>query len=176
MEKISNRLAEYLLDNQASSDELDDVRFGIELILTQTTLLLSIIVIGILFDSIVATVIYLVVLFSLRTVSEGYHADSFSKCAFITVVTYLACLFAYKIINDYIVWICLLYVFKVFIIQDASSLKKNALICKVLVILYPVAFIALSNFNCTDNVIAITMFISALSVELERHGEKRKNL
>lgn len=176
MEKISDKLAKLLLEDNPDLDELDEIRFGIELILTQITLLLSIIVIGILFNSIGATVIYLVVLFSLRTVSDGYHADSFSKCAFITVGTYLACLSTYRIINNYVVLICLLYVFKVFIIQDASSLKKNALIGKMLIILYYVLFVALSGSNCTSNVIAITIFISALSVEVERYETKRKSL
>lgn len=66
--------------------------------------------------------------------------------------------------------------FKVFVIQNASSLKKNALIGKKLVILYCGMFVALSNFNCTANVIAITMFISALSVEVERYETIRKSL
>lgn len=108
MEKISDKLAKHLLEDNPDLDESDEIRFGIELILTQTILFLMILIIGVLSNSLLATIIYLVVLISLRTVSDGYHADSFSKCAFITVGNYLICLFVYQSTSKYIVWICLL--------------------------------------------------------------------
>lgn len=66
MEKISNKLAKRLLEENPDIDELDEIRFGIELILTQTILLLMILIIGVLSNSLSATIIYLVVLFLLR--------------------------------------------------------------------------------------------------------------
>lgn len=66
MEKISNKLAKRLLEENPDINELDEIRFGIELILTQTILLLMILIIGVVSNSLSATIIYLVVLFLLR--------------------------------------------------------------------------------------------------------------
>lgn len=68
MEKISNKLAKCLLEENPDINELDEIRFGIELILTQTILLLMILIIGVVSNSLSATIIYLVVLFLLRVV------------------------------------------------------------------------------------------------------------
>lgn len=65
-----------------TEDEIDEVRFGIELILTQMILFFLLLAIGIFRNMVLETIIFIIALVGLRTFVDGYHADSFYRCMF----------------------------------------------------------------------------------------------
>ena len=87
MENISSKITSYLLEGKlVTDDEFDEIRFGIELVITQSILLIIIFTIGLLLGKLLETIVFLVIMVSLRTLVDGYHADSFIKCMFLTTM------------------------------------------------------------------------------------------
>ena len=77
MKRFCEKISIFLLDvDNVTEDEIDEVRFGIELILTQMILFFLLLAIGIFRNMVLETIIFIIALVGLRTFVDGYHADS----------------------------------------------------------------------------------------------------
>ncbi|MFQ6793348.1 MAG: accessory gene regulator B family protein [Thomasclavelia sp.] len=178
MENISSKIASYLLKGKsASDDELDEIRFGIELVITQSVLLIIIFTIGLFLGRLVETIIFLIVMVSLRTIVDGYHADSFGSCMFLTTMAYVLCMFIYQRLNIYIMIFMMLYAAKAFFFQKSSLLERNILRSKVLFIIYLLLIILTYYKNSMISfLIGFTVFMTSFSMEVKKYNDKRKGL
>lgn len=176
MEKICEKISRYLLkENQPNDDEIDEVRFGIELILTQTILFLIILTIGFFSNMIGETLIFMTVLVSLRTFVNGYHADSFYRCIFLTTLFYIMTVMLAKINNIYLLTLAVLFAFKAFYCQSNES-KANVRISKIIFICCCTIMIVSYQYNCLlANIVGFTVFFTSVSMEVEKYGSKKQN-
>lgn len=69
------------------------ISYGVRLTVTSVLNVLTIIIIGLIFDSFVEGILYTVCYISLRTVSGGYHSSSRLYCYFESLLMYTASLF-----------------------------------------------------------------------------------
>ena len=68
MERFCEKISRFLLDvDNVTEDEIDEVRFGIELILTQMILFFLLLAIGIFRNMVLETIIFIIALVGLRT-------------------------------------------------------------------------------------------------------------
>ena len=103
MKRFCEKISIFLLDvDNVTEDEIDEVRFGIELILTQMILFFLLLAIGIFRNMVLETIIFIIALVGLRTFVDGYHADSFYRCMFLTTLLYLGTLYFADFENSYL--------------------------------------------------------------------------
>lgn len=177
MEKVSEKITAYLLEGKSvTDDEFDEIRFGVELVLTQSILIFIIFAIGLLLGQLLETIIFVVVMVSLRTLVDGYHADSFQKCMFITTTVYVICMLIYHYLNGYILTLMLLFSAKAFWFQESSLLEKNILRSQVLFVIYLILIVMFYQIPMISYVIGFTVFMTAISMEVKRYNDKRKSL
>lgn len=176
MEKFCEGISRYLLQaNQPSDDEIDEVRFGIELILTQTILFLIILSIGIFYHMIIETLVFMIVLVGLRTFVNGYHAKSFYRCMFLTTGLYLATVILANSSNIYLLTLAILVAVKAFFCQNNQS-NANERISKILFLGSLVIMLLLYQSNpLLTKIIGFTLFFTSVSMEVEKYGSKKEN-
>ena len=109
MKRFCEKISIFLLDvDNVTEDEIDEVRFGIELILTQMILFFLLLAIGIFRNMVLETIIFIIALVGLRTFVDGYHADSFYRCMFLTTLLYLGTLYFADFENSYLLIMAIL--------------------------------------------------------------------
>lgn len=84
MEKLALILATVLNNSLDNIYPVNKLRYGIELFLSQLTLITSILILSIITDTVLEMLHFMIPLFLIRTCSGGYHSKSFSQCFFIT--------------------------------------------------------------------------------------------
>lgn len=177
MENISSKITSYLLEGKRVTDgEFDEIRFGIELVITQSILLIIIFTIGLLLGKLLETIVFLVIMVSLRTLVDGYHADSFIKCMIITTSAYILCMLVYEHLNIYILIILMLYAAKAFFFQKSSLLKKNVFRSQLLFIVYLLLIVISYPKSMISYLIGFTIFMTGVSMEVKKYNDKRKSL
>lgn len=93
MEILAVSLSKWLFKKgYIKNDQLNDIRYGVEVILSNFISLISIILIGLIIHQIKITTLFLFVFIGLRFMYEGYHAKKFLSCLLLTVSSYLTCL------------------------------------------------------------------------------------
>lgn len=93
MERIAKGISHWFLDRGYILEEQEDqLRFGLEVFLSNGFSFLTILLIGFLLHRTLDTFIYVCVFIILRTYDDHYHADTFLKCYLLTVGTYVAAL------------------------------------------------------------------------------------
>lgn len=165
---ISVRLSE---NDYIEESEIEMVRFGIELILTQVILYVLLFCIGLLFHRLPETILFILVLTILKKYTGGYHADTFVACTLLTLLNYTVVMYTsiylYDLISFFLVIIgfVVLYIFS----PQQSGLSKlehakyrdygiivYCLFATFAIILY------LSNFVALSNTISLTLFSVAI--------------
>ena len=167
MKRFCEKISIFLLDvDNVTEDEIDEVRFGIELILTQMILFFLLLAIGILF---------IIALVGLRTFVDGYHADSFYRCMFLTTLLYLGTLYFADFENSYLLIMAILIAAKAFMWQEnheARNVKISKLIfwgcLAVIGLIYPIE-------PRLSMIIGFTLFFTGVSMEVKKHGYKEKS-
>lgn len=97
MYKFSNFLSQmiykkgYILENQKN-----DIRFALEVVFSNFISFMFILFVGILLNEFYLTFIFFIIFITFRLLSDGYHADKFSICLFLTTVTFLFSVGLYK--------------------------------------------------------------------------------
>ena len=124
--------------------DIDFYRFSIEVLMSHIGLVLSLITVGYVLDRSLEVFIFLVIFSPLRTYSNGFHANSFSKCIALTVLTFLFCVSFSTIEMSTSVRTLLLIIISVLIIVDLSYNNKN--VNKIFSILLVLNYILLLIF------------------------------
>lgn len=80
---IAKRIVEFYVKNNAielTADNIEVYQYGVEVGLSSLCNLLVVFVIGFVFQSLLASVIFLLIFLLIRRHTGGYHADSYLKC------------------------------------------------------------------------------------------------
>lgn len=177
MEKICEKISCYLLKGtKATAIEIDEIRFGLELIITQIILLMIIVSCGLYLNMISETIVFLITMVTLRSYVDGYHASSFKGCMMITTMVYLVCMLSYKLLNNAIIILIILFSLHAFFIQESGLSKQSINTSKILLMISIGCIVVTIQYPVISNVIAMTLFITSLSMEVKRNGIKRKSM
>lgn len=94
MKKLSLSIAIYLYrKGNISFDQIDQCRFGLELIGTNLFVFSSTIFLGFMINHLISIVFIDFVFITLRHFSDGYHAKTFKNCFILTNMTCLTIIF-----------------------------------------------------------------------------------
>ncbi|MCH5213260.1 MAG: accessory gene regulator B family protein [Oscillospiraceae bacterium] len=103
METISLCLTKKFLDrNIITPDKAEICKVGIELITADIINFSIILAIGVLTKSFIDSCIYLLLLWSIRRFSGGFHAKTYAVCRVVTVGIFAIILLINRIIHDYL--------------------------------------------------------------------------
>src|SRR3712207_3456369 len=89
----ANKVTSFLYYNKYIDSEKYDYEvylYGFESIIALILNTASILLIGLLFDSFMHTVVFLLCYYPLRQFTGGYHADTYEKCFFTFVIIFMA--------------------------------------------------------------------------------------
>lgn len=152
----ANKVTSFLYyNNYIDSDkyEYEVYLYGFESLIALIINLVSILLIGLLFDRFMHTVVFLACYCPLRQFTGGYHADSYEKCFFTFVVIFIATIFAannlvyaglkylirlFSVLN----WIsiCILspvdHINNILMDTEKAKYKKKAILIATLVLLF----------------------------------------
>lgn len=109
---ISEQILKYLLRSNVindSNDEKEYYRYGIEITVSSLLNVILIIFIGILFQSVIESIIFLIFFMLIRQFTGGFHADTYFKCNFSFCISFISVLMMYHFTEENVtVWISVL--------------------------------------------------------------------
>lgn len=105
--------------------------YGCELLLSTGCSIISVLVIGILTRHLLQALIFILFFMPIRTVANGYHADSYEKCFLLTNLIACLCMYAdwwiYESVPIWLVWLIYLLSHIFIWIRGPFQSKKNPL-------------------------------------------------
>lgn len=173
METISRRLSIFLAKRGLiEEDEVDIIRFAVELLLTQGIQIISMLVLGYFLQFFWETVLYLCMLLFLKRYTGGYHAKTYGRCYLITMIIYLLVLLCVEYLNIYSLLVflpaglgifiyfgpCLSYKTMLERRKQQLHLKLSLALCLVLLLL----FLGIHEFRYTIEIAAILFFTAVM--------------
>lgn len=109
---ISEQILKYLLRSNVindSNDEKEYYRYGIEITVSSLLNVILIIFIGILFQSVIESIVFLIFFMLIRQFTGGFHADTYFKCNFSFCISFISVLAMYHFTEEKItVWLSIL--------------------------------------------------------------------
>lgn len=126
---LSERIADFLFDNN-DDYPIEVYVYGIELTISSIIGASVLLLVGLIFNFLIESIIYMVSLSVIRMFSGGYHAKSYFRCNMILVLSYLFSLVFYRfyinnlILRNYITFYVLL-IFSLFIFILFAPVKNN---------------------------------------------------
>jgi accessory gene regulator B len=94
---ISQKMATFFIDNNVIDREKYKIcKYGLELMISSILGVLIIVTLGILCASLLESVVFLICFISLRSFTGGYHAKNYFQCDLIFAISFLLCLFLFK--------------------------------------------------------------------------------
>lgn len=98
--KLSTKFCKYLIQNSIISNKYYDVYvYGMELLFSFLFSISIIMFIGILTDSLLPTITYLIIFITLRNFTGGYHANTYFKCKMVSIIVYSLSMISTRYIN-----------------------------------------------------------------------------
>lgn len=184
-EKLSCMIADFLIkDNAIAQKDYEIYKYGFELLVYNLEQAILLLVLGMFMKQLWITVVFLGVFTSLRRYTGGYHANTRVECTAATAGFYMAVLvlvvlvqyFIYRpgIVASYILFYWIVFFRYVPVehkdkpMSDGQK-KRNRKKALILSVVYMV--IALLIYSYSDIVgyaIVVTMFITAVSVIIQR--------
>ena len=173
METISRRLSIFLARRGLiAEEEIDVIRYALELILIQTVQIVSTLVLGYFLQFFWETVLYLCMLLFLKRYTGGYHAKTYWHCYLITMMIYLLVLLCIEYLDIYSLLIfvpvglgifiyfgpCLKYTTMLERKKQQVHLKLSLALCLALLML----FLGMHEFRYTIEIAAILFFTAVM--------------
>lgn len=104
---------------------LNKLRYGIELLLTQFILFISMFIISIISNTPFELFFFMIPLILIRTFSGGYHSKSFFECFIITNCVCFISIYLSKIIDNYLFYVCITIFSYIIICLFSPVTNKN---------------------------------------------------
>ena len=139
-------------------DEVDIIRFALELLLTQGIQIVSMLILGYFLQFFWETVLYLCMLLFLKRYTGGYHAKTYGRCYLITMIIYLLVLLCVEYLNIYSLLVFLSYKTMLERRKQQLHLKLSLALCLVLLLL----FLGVHEFRYTIEIAAILFFTAVM--------------
>ncbi len=109
--KLSNKILQFLINNGVVSDTEDDreyYQYGIEITVSSILNIVLIMLLGVVYHSIIESLMFLFTFITLRKFTGGFHADTYFKCNASFCVVYTLVIAAYRyIMFSHTVPVCL---------------------------------------------------------------------
>ena len=187
MHLLAERMAVFLFDEN-DKYPLEIYIYGMELIISSLIETLILISLGVLFDRLIVTFIFIICFSTIRIFTGGYHAETYIKCALVTVVSYilvlLSCELLLKYCFDYLLFIGIFVFILSFILirkfapienknkllENKQRLKQISLLCLILEF---VLFVTGLFANFSQALVIVTTVLSVdvlMLVEVIRKG------
>lgn len=100
--KLSNHIVENVLKRELIvNDQAENLRFGLEVILSQLLTFMPMIIYSLITSSYIKSALFLFTFITLRTIKKGFHAKSFLTCFALSNLTFLFCINSELIIKTY---------------------------------------------------------------------------
>lgn len=116
LHKISENIANYLFDAE-SKYPMSVYIYGIELIISELIGTVIVLIIGILFNSLIESIIFMLSLSLIRFFSGGYHAKTYLRCNMVFVTSALLVFITHKLYVQYLIEYNIVIYITVFIIS-----------------------------------------------------------
>lgn len=170
MENFCRKLSIMILGGSTNSEEIDHIRFGLEIIITQVVLFSSIFIIGLYTNQVYETFIYIFAFIPLRRLTNGYHAETYTRCYCLTVASYLGIIFLARNLNVYLLIATLIPTWIIFFRQakdkDETVLEYNKRTnkSKIFLVGYSllVVLFVITELSIYANIILLSAFLVAL--------------
>lgn len=108
--KLSKKILKFLIDNGVVADTADDreyYRYGIEITVSSILNIVLIMLLGVIYHSVIESLMFLFTFITLRKFTGGFHADTYFKCNASFCLVYTLVIAAYRYIKfDYSSLIC----------------------------------------------------------------------
>ena len=100
--KLSNKAANcFFKQSNITDDELELYKYGFFILFSQILYLIIAIIIGILFRTILESIIFYIAFQFIRRYAGGYHASTETRCEILSTLSILACIVAIKFLKIY---------------------------------------------------------------------------
>lgn len=141
--------------NKADSDQFE---YALITMIERTIVVVTMLLIGLIFNQFIPTICFLVSFLSLRKRTGGYHADKFWQCYLMTVIIYITIIQVATVLSENLFTVYVMLSFAVFVIgvigtvnhpnmdMDKDELletKKAARLCVLMEVLVIIVLIAL---------------------------------
>lgn len=147
--KLSDYLSYKLYEcHKIEKDEINDISFSIELIMTHFITFLFIIIVGIFTNTFDNTILFLISFMMLRKYSDGYHAPTFMMCFILTVFTYIMCtvfipsVLLYLDLNKIVYFIFTFLFFMFVMMKYVKNQRHLYVVCSLMSVISMVVLIA----------------------------------
>lgn len=167
MERLAYKISRWLLEKEYIDDfQIEDIRFAIEVVISNLSSFFSILIIGIAIREYLKTILFFIVFIGFGTIKDRYHAETFVKCYFLTVGSFLFCLVVSNLIKlseinvftFYTVFINLIsYIIHMETVENYSE-NKSDMLFKYCFIFYNILCLALVFFSPSS----YSVFVSIL--------------
>lgn len=169
--QIGLKLGEWLFDKgHIKEDQIDIVRYAFEILCSELTDFIVIILYGIFTNQMIQTILYLIFFHVLRQCFKGYHAKTILRCMFLTMSSYLVSLLIYTHVNNIGILLCL--IISSLLQIEYCIKKKEVKPILVSVVFWVIIFIlATSNMNVDVlQLLAVVELIVSISLIPERRA------
>ncbi len=105
IESISNMLLQYLIEAGVVDDNAEDkayYKYGLEISISSFFNIILIILIGVIFNKLGESIVFLVCFIPLRQFTGGYHANSYFKCNLLFSILFIILLLIYSFTVTYL--------------------------------------------------------------------------
>lgn len=184
MREISEKIAIYINDNVNQSFPINKLRYGIELFLSQSILIISMVLISLMINKLNSVMQFMIPLIFIRTFCGGYHTKTFFECFIITnSICFFSVFFAEYYINSIfylflsIISLIIIFIFTPLINHDTNLTRKkiNYFIAYIissffsLFVLFPIDIL-----NINKNIISLVLAAVATSLLIQYFIKKKK--
>lgn len=174
MYNFAQKLANILNNALDNRYPLNKLRYGIEILFTQSILIISMTLFSIMSNNLLELVFFMIPLILIRTFSGGYHSKTFFECFIITNCVCFISIYLSKIIDNHLFYICITIISYIIICLFSPITNKNLTINnlklnKLFAIIFSSIFTLLVLFNNVlrlqvINIFSFVLFAVAISL------------
>lgn len=169
---ISSKVACFLCKDEEYQDNYDLYEYAIYIILSSVFHILTIIILGLLFNLAIESLLFYLSFISIRKFAGGYHAKTPTRCYIFSVISAVFVLLLINIIiynNSFFLgywWIIFEYIFVILICKLSPLDTDNKSLNDKERIVYKRVAIVISNTLCIISIILIIFEYTGLAVSI----------
>ena len=165
MKQFADWLSEKLyLGGRIRVEEMDDISFALEVVLSHIISFGTILLIGVIFDKSIETLIFVFMFGLFRTLNNRYHAETFLQCFLLTVGSLLVSLFISEIILSQFQtqFIILLSILNIILVVFSNSAYKHTISMEYIVLMIALNVVVVACIAIIDKRLLIYIETVAL--------------
>lgn len=163
--QLGLRLGKWLYrKGKVDEDQIDVIRYAFEILCSELTSFMTIILFGLLTKQFLETLLYLIFFHTLRQCYHGYHAKTIVRCFTLTMVSYFSTMFIYSFVSDGMV---VLFLTLSLLLQIEYCIRKHSVGSFVIsIVLFMIVMIARFVFMYENAMLLFSLVDLMVSVSL----------